>query len=146
MRCKDCSQVRGYAYKRSYLQAELFGGAAADQDFSPRSAVDPVARRTMVTPSLMCALISAISALVSLGFSIAAERTATGATRTMALYACARSLALFVASIVPFVSGSVGWLLAVAWSMIIVQGLTCSVQGNGIEPDFVLSQRGAGLA
>ncbi|MDB5515111.1 MAG: hypothetical protein JWQ17_1869 [Tardiphaga sp.] len=45
----------------------------------------------------------------------------------MALYACARSLALFVASIVPFVSGSVGWLLAVAWSMIIVQGLDAVV-------------------
>jgi hypothetical protein len=51
----------------------------------------------------------------------------TGASHTMALYACARSLALFVASIVPFVSGSVGWLLAVAWSMIIVQGLDAVV-------------------
>jgi hypothetical protein len=81
----------------------------------------------MMTPFLLCAVISAISALVSLGFSIAAERTATGATHTMALYACARSLALFVASIVPFVSGSVGWLLAVAWSMIMVQGLDAVV-------------------
>ena len=74
-----------------------------------------------MTPFILCALISAISALVSLGFSVAAERTATGPARTMALYACARSLALFVASVVPFLSGSVGWLLAVAWSMIIVQ-------------------------
>ena len=62
-----------------------------------------------------------------LGISIAAQRTATGAARTMALYACARSLALFVASVVPFLSGSVGWLLAVAWSMIIVQALDAIV-------------------
>jgi hypothetical protein len=80
-----------------------------------------------MTPFILCALISAISALVSLGFSIAAERTATGPARTMALYACARSLALFVASVVPFLSGSVGWLLAVAWSMIIVQALDAIV-------------------
>jgi len=86
-----------------------------------------VTGRTMMTPFILCALISAISALVSLGFSIAAQRTATGAARTMALYACARSLALFVASVVPFLSGSVGWLLAVAWSMIIVQALDAIV-------------------
>jgi hypothetical protein len=81
----------------------------------------------MMTPFILCALISAVSALVSLGFSIAAQRIATGAARTMALYACARSLALFVASVVPFLSGSVGWLLAVAWSMIIVQALDAVV-------------------
>jgi hypothetical protein len=86
-----------------------------------------VAGRAMMTPFILCALISATSALVSLGFSIAAERTATGPARTMALYACVRSLALFVASVVPFLSGSVGWLLAVAWSMIIVQALDAIV-------------------
>jgi hypothetical protein len=41
----------------------------------------------------------------------------------MALYACATSLALCAASVVPFLSGSVGRLLAVAWSMVIVQAL-----------------------
>jgi hypothetical protein len=81
----------------------------------------------MMTPFILCALISAVSALVSLGFSIAVQRTVTGAARTMALYACARSLALFAVSVVPFLSGSVGWLLAVAWSMIIVQALDAVV-------------------
>ena len=38
MRCKDCSQVRGYP-----VQAEPPGGAAAEQDFRQRSAVDVVA-------------------------------------------------------------------------------------------------------
>jgi hypothetical protein len=33
MRCKDCSQVRGYPFKRS-LQAQPPGGAADDEDFS----------------------------------------------------------------------------------------------------------------
>jgi hypothetical protein len=39
----------------------------------------------------------------------------------MALYACARSVALMIASAVPFLTGSTGWLQAIAWSMIIVQ-------------------------
>jgi hypothetical protein len=39
----------------------------------------------------------------------------------MALYACARSTALVIASAVPFVTGSSGWLQAMAWSMITVQ-------------------------
>ena len=39
----------------------------------------------------------------------------------MALYACARSMALVIASAVPFQTGSTGWLQAIAWSMIIVQ-------------------------
>ena len=38
MRCKDCSQLRGYPYKRSHLVA-----AATDQDFGERSAFDMVA-------------------------------------------------------------------------------------------------------
>jgi hypothetical protein len=38
MRCKDCSQVR-----RVSIQAELSGGAQADQDYGKRSAVVLVA-------------------------------------------------------------------------------------------------------
>jgi hypothetical protein len=45
----------------------------------------------------------------------------TGTTRTIALYACARSTALLIASAVPFLTGSVEWLQGVAWSMVIVQ-------------------------
>src|SRR4029078_8933686 len=75
----------------------------------------------MNLPFIFCASITAISAIISLGFSIAAALGATGAARTMALYACARSMALMIVSAVPFLTGSTGWLQAMAWSMIIVQ-------------------------
>jgi hypothetical protein len=39
----------------------------------------------------------------------------------MSLYACARSVALVIASAVPFLTGSTDWLQAIAWSMVIVQ-------------------------
>jgi hypothetical protein len=71
----------------------------------------------MTVPFIFCASITAISAIISLGFSIAAAGTA----RIMALYACARSMALVIASAVPFLTGSIEWLQAIAWSMIIVQ-------------------------
>jgi hypothetical protein len=75
----------------------------------------------MTVPFILCALITAISAIISLGFSIAAAIAATDTARTMALYACARSTALVIASAVPFLTGSTEWLQAIAWSMIIVQ-------------------------
>jgi len=75
----------------------------------------------MTLPFIVCASVTAISAIISLGFSIAAALGATGAARTIAFYACARSGALMIASAVPFLTGSVGWLQAMAWSMIIVQ-------------------------
>ena len=75
----------------------------------------------MTVPFIFCASITAISAIISLGFSIAGALGATGPARTMALYACARSMALMIASAVPFLTGSTGWLQAMAWSMIIVQ-------------------------
>jgi hypothetical protein len=75
----------------------------------------------MTVPFIFCASITAISAIISLGFSIAAALAATGIARTMALYACARSMALMIASAVPFLTGSTEWLQAIAWSMIIVQ-------------------------
>ena len=75
----------------------------------------------MTVPFIFCASITAISAIISFGFSIAAALGATGTARTMALYACARSVALMIASAVPFLTGSTGWTEAIAWSMIIVQ-------------------------
>jgi hypothetical protein len=75
----------------------------------------------MSMPFIVCASITAVSALISLGFSIAAALNTAGEARTMALYACARSVALAVASAVPFLTGSTPWLLAVACSMTIVQ-------------------------
>jgi hypothetical protein len=45
MRCRQCSEVRGYPYKRSHL-----GRAARDQDHRERSALDMVAGRAEVSP------------------------------------------------------------------------------------------------
>ena len=42
MRCRQCSEVRGYPYKRSHL-----GRAARDQDHGERPAVNVVAGRAM---------------------------------------------------------------------------------------------------
>ena len=42
MRCRQCSEVRGYAYKRSHLVA-----LRTDQDHGERSALDVVAGRAM---------------------------------------------------------------------------------------------------
>jgi hypothetical protein len=77
--------------------------------------------RRMTVPFIFCASVTAISAIISLGFSVAAALGATGTARTMAFYACARSVALTIVSAVPFVTGSTGWLQAIAWSMIVVQ-------------------------
>ena len=63
----------------------------------------------MTVPFIFCASITAISAIISLGFSIAG---ALGATRSMALV---------IASAAPFITGSTEWLQSIAWSMIIVQ-------------------------
>jgi hypothetical protein len=76
----------------------------------------------MTTPFLICAIATAISAFVSLGFSIAALRS-TGDTHVNAMYFSSRSLALAVVSVVPFFSGSRSWLLTVAITMIIVQAV-----------------------
>ena len=75
----------------------------------------------MSTPFIVCALVTALSAVVSLGFSLAAAMNETGNARTMALYGCARSVALVVASAVPFFTGSTEWLEAIAWILILVQ-------------------------
>jgi hypothetical protein len=75
----------------------------------------------MTVPFVFCGSITTISAIISLGFSIAAALGATGTAGTMALYACARSVALMIASAVPFLTGSTGWIEAIALSMIIVQ-------------------------
>jgi len=44
MRCRQCSEVRGYPYKRSHL-----GRAARDQDHRERSALDMVAGGAMMS-------------------------------------------------------------------------------------------------
>jgi hypothetical protein len=81
----------------------------------------------MTLPFIVCAPITAISAIISLGFSIAAALNTANVAKTMALYACARSLALVLVSAVPFLTGSTPWLLAVACSMTIVQACDAAI-------------------
>ncbi|PWB92782.1 hypothetical protein C5689_16640 [Methylosinus sporium] len=44
-----------------------------------------------------------------------------------ALYACARSVALALVSLVPFVTGSAPWLAATACAMIVVQACDAAI-------------------
>jgi len=69
----------------------------------------------------ICAAVTAISAAVSFGYSVAGLRGSDPGSRTPSQYAVARSLALVVvAAIAPF-TGSVAFLTAVAAAMVIVQ-------------------------
>src|ERR1700704_1841045 len=74
----------------------------------------------MNIPFLFCALVTAVSAAISLGFSVTAVFNTADEVRNAALYTCARSVALVIASAVPFLTGSTTWPLANACSMIIV--------------------------
>jgi len=83
----------------------------------------------MTLPFIVCASITAISAIISLGFSLSAALGATDIARTMA-----RNTALMIASAVPFLTGSDGWLQAMAWSMIIVQACDAVIGGTIKDP------------
>ncbi len=74
-----------------------------------------------------CAVITAASAFTSLGFSLAAVKQTHTAARTDAMYAAARSVALAMASIVPFFSHSIVWLESIAVVMIVVQSIDAGI-------------------
>ena len=99
----------------------------------------------MTLPFIFCALITAISAITSLGFSLTAALGATDTARTMALYACARSTALVIASVVPFFVGSTGWLQAMAWSMTIVQACDAAIGWTIKDPMKTYGPAGTAL-
>ncbi len=69
----------------------------------------------------LCAAVSAASAAVSLGFSIAGLATAERNARTASRYALARSIGLAVVATCAFFAGSVAFLAAIAIAMIVVQ-------------------------
>ena len=75
----------------------------------------------------VCAVVTLVSAVVSLGFSLVAVWSSEGTERDVALYASVRSFAFLVLALVPWLSGSVSWLLAAGWGMTIVQGLDAGV-------------------
>ena len=71
----------------------------------------------------VCAIITAVSAFTSLGFSIAAYKVSSKTSRANSMYTAARSISLTFISLVPFFNKSASWLIAVALTMILVQFL-----------------------
>jgi hypothetical protein len=70
----------------------------------------------------LCGAITAISAYVSLGYSVVGLRDATAEAKVGYMYALARSGALAAAATVALVTSSIGFVAAVAVVMIVVQG------------------------
>ncbi len=71
----------------------------------------------------VCAIITAVSAFVSLGFSIAGMAAADASSRTSSMYASARSLALVVTATVALLTRSNSYVEAIAVTMVIVQAV-----------------------
>ena len=86
----------------------------------------------MTFPFVVCAIVTVVSAAVSLGFSLASARSPIQAQRTLGLYASARSFALFAASVAAFWTGWLPWLEIVAACMIVVQACDAAI-GVSIE-------------
>ncbi len=68
-----------------------------------------------------CAVITLVSALTSLVFSVGAVKAANEYSRPNTLYTVARSLALVILAIAPFVTHDREWLLAAAVTMTVTQ-------------------------
>jgi hypothetical protein len=106
----------------------------------------------MNAPFLSCATVTAISAFVSLGFSLVEVRNAAAAGRTVALYAAARSLALAIASAAAFALENAAWLEAVASCMVMVQacdtaiGVTTKDRRKTLGPAAIALLNAAALA
>jgi hypothetical protein len=80
-----------------------------------------------VTAAWVCAGITATSALVSLGFAVAAAISSRGEARPPASYALSRSVALAAVSVVVLVTRTHSALVVVALAMVIVQALDAMV-------------------
>ncbi len=81
----------------------------------------------VMTSYYICALITAISALTSLGFSIHVSLSARYNKQTSAFYASSRSIALAIACLIPFIYHSKPLLIEIAVTMIIVQLLDAAI-------------------
>ena len=105
----------------------------------------------VISPFLICAGMTTLSAGISLGFSVAAARSTQGPVRALALYASVRSLTLVAASLASFAVDGTGWLEAVAASMIVVQagdaivGITIKNLMKTIGPFFTAAMNAAAL-
>jgi hypothetical protein len=80
-----------------------------------------------VTAFWTCAGVTAASAFVSLGYSVAAVVSAHDQARATAKYALSRSVALAVVSLVPLFSQTRSSLLTIALAMVVVQALDAVV-------------------
>lgn len=75
-----------------------------------------------MSPALIaCAVVTAVSAFVSLGFALAALRGASGAQLTASRYALVRSLALLVVAVVASLSGRAEFVVLAGIAMTLVQ-------------------------
>ena len=85
-----------------------------------------------MTAFWICAGVTAASAFVSLGFSVAAVLSVRHQARTNAnaLYVLSRSLALAAVSLVPLIGQTRSSLLTIALAMVIVQALDAVVGGT----------------
>ncbi|MDT0158812.1 hypothetical protein Q9R19_14370 [Microbacterium sp. ARD32] len=90
----------------------------------------------MSVPYLVLAIITLISTVPSLYFSAVEMRTAEPKKRVIAQYTTARSLALFGLAVVALCGRFDGWLLAIAFAMLLVQAV------DGV---IALRARAAGL-
>ncbi|MDR1118323.1 MAG: hypothetical protein LBL01_03370 [Bifidobacteriaceae bacterium] len=76
----------------------------------------------------VCAGLTAVSAAVSLGFSVAGLKAADGpGSHTASRYALARSAALLAVAATAVFAGDVGFELAAAGAMVLVQALDAFV-------------------
>ncbi len=82
-----------------------------------------------MTAFWICAGVTAVSALVSLGFATVAVLSVRHQARTNAMYALSRSVALAAVSLVPLFSQTRSSLLTIALAMVIVQALDAIVGG-----------------
>jgi len=83
-----------------------------------------------VTAFWICAGVTAASAFVSLGFSVAAVLSVLHEAQTLAMYALSRSVALAAVSVVPLIGQTRSALLTIALAMVIVQALDALVGGT----------------
>ncbi len=82
-----------------------------------------------MTAFWICAGVTAVSALVSLGFTTAAVLSVRHQARTNAMYTLSRSVSLAAVSLVPPISQTRYSLLTIALAMAIVQALDAIVGG-----------------
>lgn len=127
----DFAVVHAGSLDRAWLtlgkHPEVRSGLAAPTARKSGAPIPGGGSKRMSLAFFVCLVVTLISTVVSLGFSLVAIWSSEGEGRDLALYAAARSFAFLLLSLVPWLTGSVGWLQAVAWGMIVVQALDAGI-------------------